>query len=177
MWIILSYIRRNNVLCTDMAQRKHKKCTFYVKNKKICLIRAAQKWAALQCLEKKQIFVIDGSIKKLYFYITVKKYFYRIFTFIVFRLLLPSVDMAVILTVFPFPAFFALTVPDLDTVAYFVLLLSQSNFLLAPLVAITLVFSLSFFPAFNFFCLVPDIIIFFTIPFIDLMRKEAFIPL
>lgn len=87
MWIILSYIRRNNVLCTDMAQRKHKKCTFYVKNKKICLIRAAQKWAALQCLEKKQIFVIDGSIKKLYFYITVKKYFYRIFTFIVFRLL------------------------------------------------------------------------------------------
>ncbi len=37
MWIILSYIRRNNVLCTDMAQRKHKKCTFYVKNKKICL--------------------------------------------------------------------------------------------------------------------------------------------
>ena len=60
---------------------------------------------------------------------------------------LPSVAIAVIFTDFFLPAFSALTFPDPDTVAYFVLLLVHFSFLLAPLDAVTLAFRLSVFPA------------------------------
>ena len=64
---------------------------------------------------------------------------------------LPSVAIAVIFTDFFLPAFSALTFPDPDTVAYFVLLLVHFSFLLAPLDAVTLAFRLSVFPALTVF--------------------------
>ena len=55
--------------------------------------------------------------------------------------------MAVIFTVFFFPAFFVFTLPLDVTVAYFMLLDLQRSFLLAPLPALTLAFNFSVFPA------------------------------
>ena len=88
---------------------------------------------------------------------------------------LPSVAIAVIFTDFFLPAFSALTFPDPDTVAYFVLLLVHFNFLLAPLDAVTLAFRLSVFPALTVFF--PVILIFFTVPFMILILNVAFFPL
>ena len=92
-------------------------------------------------------------------------------------LLLPSVAMAVIFTFLPFPGFFVFTLPDVDTVAYFVLLLVQISFLLAPLAAVTFAFSFSFCPAFTVRFLAPAMVTFFTTPFMDLIQKVAVVPL
>ena len=87
---------------------------------------------------------------------------------------LPSVAIAVIFTDFFLPAFSALTFPDQDTVAYFVLLLVHFSFLLAPLDAVTLAFRLSVFPALTVFF--PVILIFLTVPFMILILNVAFFP-
>ena len=84
--------------------------------------------------------------KKRCFYKVITR-FYFTFIFIVDFLLLPSVAMAVIFTVFFFPAFFVFTLPLDVTVAYFMLLDLQRSFLLAPLPALTLAFNFSVFPA------------------------------
>ena len=67
-------------------------------------------------------------------------------------LFVPSVEAAVIVTVFPFPAFFAVTFPWELTVAYFVfeLLHFKTLFTVLPAFpsALTAVFSVTFFPAF-----------------------------
>lgn len=57
------------------------------------------------------------------------------------------------------------------TVAYFVLLDVQRSFVLAFLVAVTLAFNFSFLPAFT--DLLPVILTFFTIPFIDVICQKA----
>ena len=88
---------------------------------------------------------------------------------------LPSVAIAVIFTDFFLPAFSALTFPDPDTVAYFVLLLVHFSFLLAPLDAVTLAFRLSVFHALTVFF--PVILIFLTVPFMILILNVAFFPL
>ena len=80
-----------------------------------------------------------------------------------------------IFTDFFLPAFSALTFPDPDTVAYFVLLLVHFSFLLAPLDAVTLAFRLSVFPALTVFF--PVILIFLTVPFMILILNVAFFPL
>ena len=76
---------------------------------------------------------------------------YRILIFLTAFFPLPSVAIAVILTVFPFPAFFAFTIPLDDTVAYFLLLDFHLTDLLACPVTVTTAFSLIFFPAFTDF--------------------------
>ena len=66
---------------------------------------------------------------------------YFILIFILHFLLDPSVDFTVIVTVFPFPAFWAITVPLELTVAYFELELVHLSFLFACFPdVITLVF-------------------------------------
>lgn len=67
--------------------------------------------------------------------------------FMVFFRLVPSVAMAVIFTVFPFPAFFVRTRPLEDTEAKAGLLLLHFNLRLAPVVALIVAVSLPAFPA------------------------------
>ena len=64
-------------------------------------------------------------------------------------LLLPSFALAVIVTVFPFPAFFAFTTPLLLTVAYFLLLLLQFTALFLALEGDTTDFNVIVWLAFN----------------------------
>ena len=82
---------------------------------------------------------------------------------------LPSVAMAVILTVLPFPAFLAVTLPLLVTDAYLELLLVHRSVLFAPLEAVTFALSFVDFPGFmeRLFC--PEIATFFTTPFMHLI--------
>lgn len=79
----------------------------------------------------------------------------------------PSFAFAVIFTFLPFPAFFAVTFPADDTVAYFVLLLVQVRVLYAPAVAVIFAFNATVFPFFTEEA--PVILIFVTIPFAILM--------
>ena len=77
---------------------------------------------------------------------------YLILTVTVFFFPLPSVALAVILTLRPFPAFFAFTTPFEDTVAYLVLELVHLRVLFAFLpVVLTVAFTFNVFPAFTVF--------------------------
>ena len=93
----------------------------------------------------------------------------------VFFRFVPSVAMAVIFTVFPFPAFVVLTIPEEDTEAKVGLLLIHFNFRFAPFVALTFAVSLIAFPALIGRTL--ESMIFFTCPFLILILKEARMPL
>ena len=75
---------------------------------------------------------------------------------------MPSVETAVIATLFPFPAFFAVTTPLEVTVAYFLFDVQNARVLLAFLpVAFTAAFTVIFLPAATVFFL-QDKVIFFT---------------
>ena len=100
-----------------------------------------------------------------------EKGYYLTLIFIVAFLLLPSVAIAVTLTVLLLADFFALTTPLLFTVAYLVLLDFQSNFLFAFLEAVILAFSFNVLPALTVFR--PDIRTFLTIPFMEVIFQEA----
>ena len=67
----------------------------------------------------------------------------------------------------PLPTFFAVTFPDVETVAYFVLLLVQVRVLYAPAVAVIFAFNATDFPFVTEEA--PVILIFVTIPFAILM--------
>ena len=110
------------------------------------------------------------SLLAFVFALQIRSYFILIFT--VFFFPLPSVAIAVIFTVFPLADFFVVTIPLAFTVAYLVLLDIQRSFLFAFFVAVTLAFSFSFLPAFT--GLLPVILIFFTMPFIDVIFHEAY---
>lgn len=61
---------------------------------------------------------------------------------------LPSVALAVMVTVLPFPAFLVVTTPLELTVAYFVLLDFHVSFLFKFLVGLTVARTVTFLPAF-----------------------------
>ncbi len=91
--------------------------------------------------------------------------------------MLPSVDAAVIVTVFPFPAFLAVTLPFLLTVAYLVLELCHFKVLFTLLpVVFTVALTVMVLPAFNVLDGAFSFML-FTACFMILILQVAFLPL
>ena len=86
---------------------------------------------------------------------------------------MPSVETALIVTVFPLPAFLAVTTPLEFTVAYFLLDVLQARALLAVLPAFTEALTVTFRPAGSVFFW-QERVIFFTASLTILIFMDAF---
>lgn len=109
--------------------------------------------------QKEESINTDFSFCVLLFYYLTTLITHFIFSFIFAFLFVPSVDTAVMVTVFPFPAFLVFTLPDLVTVAYLVLELVHFKVLLTLFPVVLMV-------VFNFMDL-PAVIYTYILPLIQ----------